>query len=325
MWRGLAGAALALALSATAGAQEAPRARLLTVPDGQALSDLFPVAALARGVSGRVVLSCDVTTDGSSDCSAAEETPVGMGFGAAAEALAADWTFTPVAGVVRVPIEFQNEITSPVPIQAGLYVTQIAADPSIGEIEPGAIIVSMCRLPGCPAPVPRPTTTYPPAAIGDSVAGRALVACALRSSGARECVIENESPSAFGFGEAALALVTDIDGQANEVFRVPVQFSRAGQRNELWARRPDSRRYGRIYPESAIRRGLDGRVDVLCSIQSDGRLACDEALEQPRNSRFATAAIALMEEYQLNETSLGLPGLAVGDRITMSLAFDMQD
>ena len=108
MWR-VACIALAIALISPANAQNAPRARLLTTPDAQAMSDVFPPVALARGISGRAVLSCDVAADGAAVCRAIEQTPDNLGFGAAAEALSANWRFEPIASTVRIPIEFQNE------------------------------------------------------------------------------------------------------------------------------------------------------------------------------------------------------------------------
>ena len=82
--------------AASAHAQSSTtRARLLNAPDAQTLIDNFPVIALATGVSGRAVLTCAITPEGESECTAAEETPVGMGFGAAAEQIARDWRFSP--------------------------------------------------------------------------------------------------------------------------------------------------------------------------------------------------------------------------------------
>ena len=124
MLRSLLAATLAIALLTPARAQETSRARLLTVPDATALSDHFPVVALARGVSGRVVLACDIAVDGSSTCNTAEETPAGMGFSAAAEALAAEWRFEPrvesgvaVASTSRIPVVFTNTFEEPLIIR----------------------------------------------------------------------------------------------------------------------------------------------------------------------------------------------------------------
>jgi len=73
LWTALA---LACALGATAAnAQETTRARLLTTPDAQMLTDLFPIIPLANGVSGRVTLTCDVAVEGNSACHTTDETP----------------------------------------------------------------------------------------------------------------------------------------------------------------------------------------------------------------------------------------------------------
>src|SRR5574338_1273234 len=114
-WLGIAAAAAGLAFLASAQAQDASNAHLLTMPDAASLSDHFPAVALARGESGRAVLSCAVAADGSAHCTSVEETPANAGFGAAAASLAQGWRFTPrmengqaVASTVRIPVSFQN-------------------------------------------------------------------------------------------------------------------------------------------------------------------------------------------------------------------------
>ncbi|MEZ5996698.1 MAG: energy transducer TonB [Hyphomonadaceae bacterium] len=52
-------------------------------PSGRDFERFFPPRALARGVSGRVVLDCTVAADGRIACAVASEEPVGWGFGEA--------------------------------------------------------------------------------------------------------------------------------------------------------------------------------------------------------------------------------------------------
>ncbi len=112
----------ALAASAVdASAWAKPRPSVVTNPDwlerpnGDDVSALYPPIALEFNISGRAALVCAVDTYGAlEDCSAEEESPKGLGFGAAAVALAPKFRMTPkmvdgrpvVGGSVRIPINF---------------------------------------------------------------------------------------------------------------------------------------------------------------------------------------------------------------------------
>lgn len=82
-------------------------------PTGADFVQLYPQAALVRGVSGAVVLECLVLTDGRLRCRVAEEVPADAGFGLAALAVAQKFRVAPaVAGAatpgrkMRIPIRF---------------------------------------------------------------------------------------------------------------------------------------------------------------------------------------------------------------------------
>lgn len=107
------------AVGASAWAQ--PRPSVVTNPDwlerpdGDDVSALYPPIALELAISGRAALVCAVDTYGALEvCSAEEESPKGLGFGAAAVALAPKFRMTPkmvdgrpvVGGSVRIPINF---------------------------------------------------------------------------------------------------------------------------------------------------------------------------------------------------------------------------
>lgn len=78
------------------------------------VQDYYPRRALARGESGRVTLDCLATRDGDLECSVAEETPHGWGFGRAAERMSRHFRLArrhavhlPAEGQrVRVPVRF---------------------------------------------------------------------------------------------------------------------------------------------------------------------------------------------------------------------------
>ncbi|MDP1738199.1 MAG: TonB family protein [Caulobacter sp.] len=86
--------------------------RLLAHPSAQDMVDAYPSRALRDGVRGRVVIACRLTADGRlAACTVAEETPPGLGFGAAALKMAPHFRWAPtygsgksVEGNVRVPL-----------------------------------------------------------------------------------------------------------------------------------------------------------------------------------------------------------------------------
>jgi len=86
--------------------------RLLDHPSARDMADAYPRGALRDGVRGRVVLACRLTAEGAlTDCKVAEETPSGMGFGAATLTLVPYFRWAPtyengvsVEGDARFPV-----------------------------------------------------------------------------------------------------------------------------------------------------------------------------------------------------------------------------
>jgi protein TonB len=107
--------ALAAALPAVAGAQDAPP-KWIRKPSGDDLARAYPQKAASLGISGRGVIKCAITLKGDlTDCVVLEETPLGYGFGAAALSLAPKFRMqpaikdgAPVPGVsVTIPLNFR--------------------------------------------------------------------------------------------------------------------------------------------------------------------------------------------------------------------------
>jgi TonB family protein len=341
---------LACALSMPAAAQEASRARLVTVPDADALSVNFPVVALARGVSGRVVLACDVAADGSSACRAAEEAPAGLGFAAAAETVAADWRFEPrteggaaVASTVRIPIVFTNPAG-----EAAVIETQLMVDGLPGErrqvrehdvrMSRELNEISACQWAAREACVVFRSNEdvrynadyYPEAARAAGTDARVLVACAIRQDRRADCAVDREAPEGAEFGAAALRLVSDVIARnaaqftPGMVLRVPVDFmvrERDERRPLIWAVVPSANDFMRFYPARAMERNVQGRVVLACGLRADRRLDCAVFEERPPGWEFGPAALQIAQRFQLSEGATGTPGREIGDRFKVPITF----
>jgi TonB family protein len=344
MWRAFAFVALTFALIAPASAQNEPRARLLTVPEAQAMSDVFPVVALTRGISGSVVLSCDVAADGTSTCTAIEQTPSDLGFGAAAEALAADWRFEPIVSTVRVPIEFQNDSAQSL-VQTGTQFVDAVdgidpatyANADYERISAAYDALAACswggRLDCLPAgqtlpDVARNLSRYPESARVARLEGRALVACAIRSDRRADCALDSATDPIFG--EAGLQLVNDIAAQYSQhlppgvAFRVPVDFAMRDldeYRRSPWSERPSGQDFARAYPSRASSQRLGGRSVMICTIRADRRIDCVADTEEPAGQGFGEAAVEVSRSFRLAPEYLGQPGYAPGDRIRVPITF----
>lgn len=118
-WTTIVGGLGAL-LAITASAEAAPRA-LITNPDwlerpnGETLSQHYPALASALGIHGLATISCSVDKMGRLvDCTAMDDLPKDLGFGAAAIAMSASFRMKPQTlngepvdgGSVRIPIRF---------------------------------------------------------------------------------------------------------------------------------------------------------------------------------------------------------------------------
>ena len=91
------------------------RPRWRKIPNGDDMARFYPEDAMRRGLSGKVVMQCNVAREGTLyGCAIITETPPNAGFGAAALKLAPYFEMTPqmedgrpvAGGVVRIPVVF---------------------------------------------------------------------------------------------------------------------------------------------------------------------------------------------------------------------------
>jgi TonB family protein len=90
--------------------------------------------------------------------------------------------------------------------------------------------------------------------------------------------------------------------------------------NPQWLRQP--RDLARYYPERALRREIEGRVVLDCSVSVRGELDCAVASETPANWGFGAAALAISRDYQMVPAMRG--GVPVEARHRMVVPFELR-
>ncbi|MGH6972580.1 MAG: TonB family protein [Caulobacteraceae bacterium] len=134
------------------------------LPNGDDFAQYYPQIARALGIGGRVVMQCEVTATGRLDhCRADQETPPGMGFGAAAIAMSKLFVMKPmtvggeaVGGAeVRVPIRFappppavlspEAQEPAPAPSPKAVELARRIVAASVGEQEKAAMLGAISK------------------------------------------------------------------------------------------------------------------------------------------------------------------------------------
>jgi TonB family protein len=302
-----------LIATGAAQAQDTARPRLLTRPDANALMDAFPPVALLRGISGRAVLDCRVAANGDASCVAVEENPADRGFGAAAEALAREWRFSPatengqqVNSQIRLPIVFDNA----------------------SEIASTIALLPVPALPPAYFQTPELARYYPESARAADVDGAALLACVRKSDGALKCEVESEIPEGYGFAERAIALLQENPAQRarySQSFRVNAAFYAGDRPMPFYERLPTGRTFARHYPPRALRTGVQGVAIPVCEIQADRTVQCTEGASGPDGYGFGAAAANIANDFIVSEAWFGRPGFTVGDRIETQVTFRLSN
>lgn len=157
------------------------------------------------------------------------------------------------------------------------------------------------------------------AAPEEGAAGVAQLLCQLDDDGSLGvCLVESQS--AEGFGAAARSLSSDYRMAIPSEGLAPVgaggrwvRFSVAWRPDILtapqWIRAPAGEDIERAFPERAVRRQVNGRAIIGCTVTEEGRLsACEVIEEEPASYQFGLAALGLVDRYEMApQTRDGVP------------------
>jgi TonB family protein len=103
-------------------------------------------------------------------------------------------------------------------------------------------------------------------------------------------------------------------------FGPPTSYSVPTIVNPQWVRQP--RDLARYYPERALRREVEGRVVLDCSVSVRGVLDCAVVSETPANWGFGEAALRISGDYQMVPATRG--GVPVEARHRMVVPFEIR-
>jgi TonB family protein len=165
----------------------------LAAPTSQALAQAFPKGAVGKSAAAHVVLRCGFRDDGSlGSCETVSEAPDGQGFASAAKSLVKDFrtyvdpTNTAKLRGLRVDIPFDfrdpSQPSPPIEIYDPIWLTRVNPE-AVAQLFPAA------------------------AAKAGYNSGGAKVDCSVKHDGSlTDCVVADEEPAGFGFGQAALEI-----------------------------------------------------------------------------------------------------------------------
>lgn len=319
-------AATALIGTGSAWAADAPVTDpdWLRKPSPSEMANVWPTQA---DRSGSARITCTVTVAGAlRACRVVEETPAGMGYGAAAILLAPSFQMRPamqggkpVEAEVTIPINFQCPegcVFSMYGLRRVRQASNWATAPTFDEV----------------------VAAYPKMAKAEKVAGGAAISCRVVGKGSlSRCQILAGEPSRFGFQWAAKSLsdkFTGPDGikpgtDVNPVAaRIRFTFDPAwlegvrevGQVD--WVEQPSAQDFVAAFPATARAHGVTrGKASLRCRAIAQGRLdGCLVQSEAPANEGFGAAALGLSAKTRaVTWTEDGRP--VIGGFVTVPMEF----
>jgi TonB family protein len=336
---GVVACAATLAAGAPGLAQDRP-ADWLKQPSMQELMAVFPAGAIEHGLSGRAVIRCIVTLQGTlRACQVVSETPPGEGFGAAAITLTPQLLMrpalkggVPVEGTVQIPFNFPSPAAT-----TGSHL------PGGSPLE-GIPTRIYSNLPWSQAPsVADLVAAFPKRARAEKVSGRSTLDCVItRTGGLSSCETLNEEPRGYGFSGAARSLMDKFHGPTADGQGKPLQGAHtqvlitfpadyvttsspvAGK--PRWVALPTVEDFNAAFPAAAGKAGvLKARVVLDCSVAPGGLLTdCKITSEDPPGYGFGAGAAALSGKFRTSIwTAEGLP--IIGGQLSIPIRYDLQD
>jgi TonB family protein len=303
----------------------------LRTPTAEELARFAP--ANARGVTGRVVLSCEVAVRGTvDDCKVLSENPAGRGFGSAALLLTSLFLMRPrmvngqaVGGAkVQIPIMFP------------------AASGGRGASYGGNSQRVFRSLTWSSTPTAiEMTAAFPASLIGHVASAHVVLRCQLTERESLvDCDTVSETVTGRGFAVAARRLAKSFrfvppPGQANlerDYVDLPFDFrdpSKPALPFDLadadWIRDVDPIRASQLFPAAAAKAGIKtGSAVVDCKVTHEGALTdCAVASETPPGLDFGKSALTITQSMAMNPwTREGVPVDGAQIRLPIRIALD---
>jgi len=309
----------------------------LKKPSADDLNAAFPAQAMARGISGKAIISCRVTTRGLlADCTVQSETPSGLGFGNAALLLSTSFLMkpatrdgTPIESTIRMPIAFESPTRQ---LYASNWTDEEAGTLYVLPWVPWAKTPSYDEL----------RRAYPKQALSSGGgAGQVVLRCGLsHDQHLKGCETVSEIPKGEGFAKAALALSKSFQAnvhwshgpslsrvEVNLPIHFPAPDEAAGPRylTEVdWTRELDPAKAQAVYPDPAVKAGVkSGSATVECAVADTGTLAdCQPIRQAPDGVGFGAAAVTVASSMAVNLwTRDGGPAAGARIRIPLKLLY----
>ncbi len=302
---------------------------------GTKVRPVYPKAAQAAGVSGKVTLRAVIHRDGTvGDIKVLRESPGGFGFGRAAIDAVQQWRYRPamkdgcpVDVYFRVVVNFQLAGTA----GSGGEVVPLP----VGEARGGKVLTPGVDGVTKPELIPgtRVRPVYPEAARKLKAEGYVILRAVIRRDGTvGDLKVLKEEPGGFGFGRAAIRAVRkwryraatkdgrpvdvlaaiivsfDVPGTAGPVSRPRSLRVRGRQRRKVLTPGEDGvtepelipgTKVRPVSPEAARAAGVSGTVILRAVIRRDGTVGDLEVLEEvPGGFGFGRAAIEAVRQWR---------------------------